>query len=194
MLLEQERRAAETARLLHDEAGATLSAVGFHVSALRADAETTAELTGYLEQVIETVRKAQNQLITNRAERSGLGLALELLAGRWREQGLAVDLRIEGARRFPAPVTHAVYRMVELAVDNAHRHAGTGAVAISLSTDDAGLEVLVEDHGQGFDLKAEREAPSGTGLILMEAYARSASLHLRVASTRKRGTIVKIQT
>lgn len=194
MLLEQERRAAATARLLHDEAGATLSAVGFHLSALRGDPQTTAELTGYLEQVIETVRKAQNQLITNRTERSGLGLAMELLAVRWREQGFGVELTVNGAARLPSLVTHAAYRIVELAVDNAHRHAGTGLVAISLTTNDAGLAVLVEDQGQGFDPEAERAAPSGTGLILMEAYARSASLHLRVASTRKRGTIVKIQT
>lgn len=195
MLLEKESRAAEVARLLHDHAGQTLSAVGFHLQALGGDKETTAEINGYLEQVIENVRLACNKLQSNVVERSGLSLALELLAERLRDEtGLQVALRLDAKQRLSAQVGHSVYRIVELALDNVAKHAGTNAAAVRVAVTETGLEAEVADRGCGFNAKKARIHPPGTGLILMESYAGIANLHLRIDSTRRRGTIITIQT
>ena len=49
ILKENESRAAEVARLLHDDVGPTLSAVGFHLAALGADPAITAEIKSLLQ-------------------------------------------------------------------------------------------------------------------------------------------------
>jgi signal transduction histidine kinase len=195
MVLESESRASKVARLLHDEAGQTLTAIGFHLSALRADAQAATEIRGYLEQVMDGVRQACNQLQSNVVERSGLPLALELLARRMEEQrALRVLLRVDGARRLDPPLGFAVYRIVELALDNVARHAGTGLAEVELAIAESSLHVTIHDRGVGFDTEAVRRQPSGTGIPLMEAYAGSRHLHLRIDSTLGRGTIIGIRT
>ena len=195
MVLESESRASKVARLLHDQAGQTLTATGFHLSALKGNPEAAAEIGGYLEQVMECVRQACNELQSNVVERSGLPLALELLARRLEEQGgLRIVLRVEGTKRFPAPMSFAVYRIVELALDNVARHSGTTAAEVDVALSESGLTASVLDRGCGFDAETARGRPAGTGIPLMEAYAARHHLHLRVASTLRRGTIVGIRT
>jgi len=175
LLLESESRATEVARLLHDEVGPTLSGVGFHLQALGVPAEQLRPIQEYLDV----------------AGRSGLRLALELLVERAR--GLApasVTLRVSGTKRFPAPVAHAMYQVAELALQNARGHAEASEIVVALA--DEGVEV--RDNGVGFDVPKTRAYPPGAGIVRMETYAGSANLHLRLASTPGKGTIVGIKT
>jgi signal transduction histidine kinase len=75
LLMEQEGRGARVARLLHDDVGPTLSAVGFHLHAL-GDVEGIGQVRTYLEEVMERVREASQRLHFNPVERSGLAMAL----------------------------------------------------------------------------------------------------------------------
>ena len=195
MLLEKESRATEVARLLHDNAGQTLSAIGFHLQATGGGKEAAAEITAYLEQVIENVRAACNRLQTNVVERAGLPMAIELLAERFRmENGLRVELSVDAKHRLPPPVAHALFRIVELALDNVKKHAETKKAEVRLSVTETSIIGTIRDRGRGFAVKRTRTHPPGTGLVLMEFYAVSANLHLAVTSSRSRGTIIRIQT
>ena len=195
MVIEKESRATEVARLLHDNAGQTLTAIGFHLRALGGDKETASELGGYLEQAIESIRLACNKLQSNVVERSGIFPAIELLAERLRhEAGLAVRLQLDVKEKLPFLVGHAVYRIIELALDNVSKHSGTDTAEVWLSVNGDGLEAAIRDRGRGFATENARISPAGTGLILMESYAGAANLHLHVASTRSQGTIIRVQT
>lgn len=195
LLQEKESRAAEVARLLHDDVGPTLSAIGFHVQAMRGDPQVSAEILGYLEQAIEGVRAASQKLHMNFVERSGLPMALDMLVNRMNQQhGMSIQLDVKSDRRFPPQIGHAVYRVVELALDNAHRHARAQRVEVSLTANADGLVAEVRDDGHGFDTEQVRLHPPGTGLILMESYAGTGSLQLRIASEPGKGTIIGIQT
>lgn len=195
LLHEKESRAAEVARLLHDDVGQTLSAAGFHLHALGGDPEAVAQIRQYLEQAFDSVRLASNKLQSNFVERSGLPLAVELLIARIREEHrLPVQLTMKAGRRFPAPVGHAVYRVIELALDNVRQHAGATLAAVRLTADEDGLTAEVQDNGCGFDAARVRAHPPGTGLVLMESYAGNANLHLRIDSAPGQGTIVSIET
>jgi len=190
LLLENESRATEVARLLHDEVGPTLSGVGFHLQALGVPAEQLRPIQEYLDQAMEHMRTASGKLQSNVAGRSGLRLALELLVERAR--GLApasVTLRVSGTKRFPAPVAHAMYQVAELALQNARGHAEASEIVVALA--DEGVEV--RDNGVGFDVPKTRAYPPGAGIVRMETYAGSANLHLRLASTPGKGTIVGIK-
>jgi len=195
MVLENESRAAEVARLLHDHAGQTLSAIGFHLQALDADKDSTAEIAGYLEQAIENIRLACNKLQSNVVERSGISIALELLVERLRkESGLRIDLDLDVKGRLPPRTGHALYRIVELALDNVARHSGTKNASVRLLVRETSLEAHIADCGAGFNTKKNSSHPAGTGLILMETYAGVVNLHLRIDSTRRQGTIIRVQT
>ena len=195
MVVEKESRATEVARLLHDNASQSLTAIGFHLRTLGGNKETTADLGGYLEQAIDNIRLACNKLQSNVVERSGIFTAIELLAERLRrEAGLDVRLRLEAKGRLPFVVSHAVYRIVELALDNVSKHSGTDAAEVWLSVAGDGLEAAIQDRGGGFNMKTVSTHPPGTGLIMMETYARSANLQFCLASRRRYGTIVRIKT
>ena len=195
MVVEKESRATEVARLLHDNAGQTLTAIGFHLRSLGGNMETAADLGGYLEQAIANIRLACNKLQSNVVERSGIFTAIELLAERLRrEAGLDVRLRLDAKGRLPSAVGHAVYRIIELALDNVSKHSGTDTAEVRLSATGDGLEAAIQDRGCGFKLKNINTHPTGTGLIMMETYARSANLQFCLTSRRRHGTIVSIKT
>jgi signal transduction histidine kinase len=179
------------ARLLHDEVGPTLSGVGFHLHSLGVDREVMAPIREYLEQAMDGVRTASTRLQTNTAGRSGLPLALTLLCERLAAE-FKIPIAVDGstAKRLEPAVAHAVYRIVEMALDNALRHAAASAVLVRL----AGETIVVQDNGTGFDPAQVRVHPPGIGLILMESYAGSVNLQLRVDSAPGQGTIVQIQT
>ncbi len=189
--MEKESRATEVARLLHDQVGPTLSGVGFHLHSLGVSPEVIGPIREYLEEAMSGVRTACNRLQTNTAGRSGLPLALTLLSERLSAE-FRIPIAVDGstAQRLEPPIAHAVYRIVEMALDNALRHSGATAIVIRL----AGQTVAVQDNGCGFDSARMRVQPPGIGLILMESYAGSANLHLRVDSAPGQGTIVGIQT
>jgi signal transduction histidine kinase len=191
LLLENESRATEVARLLHDEVGPTLSGIGFHLQALGVPAEQLSPIQEYLDQAMEHVRTASGKLQSNVAGRSGLRLALELLVERTRGViPASVTLRVSGTPRFPAPVAHAMYQVAELALQNACAHARATEIVVAMA--DQGIEV--RDNGVGFDVPKTQAHPPGAGIVRMETYAGSANLHLRLASSVGKGTIVGIKT
>jgi two-component system NarL family sensor kinase len=196
ILKENESRAAEVARLLHDDVGPTLSAVGFQLAALRADPAITAEIRGYLEQAIDAVRVASQKLHADPVARSGLPIALEMLVDRLRnEYGMHVELTVQADRRVPPGPGYAIYRVVELALENVRRHAGDCRAEVRLTANADGITAQIRDDGPGFDADAVRTHPPGTGLILMESYTGgNHSLHLRIDSTPGKGTIIEILT
>ncbi len=80
------------------------------------------------------------------------GLAgLDRLLERTRGAGVRVSSQIEGpARPAPAGVDLSAYRIIQEALTNVVRHAGTGAACtVSLSYAEAGLSLRVADDGGG---------------------------------------------
>jgi signal transduction histidine kinase len=76
----------------------------------------------------------------------GLGDLVE----RARESGLHVELSIEGDRRsLPAGIELAGYRIVQEALTNIRKHAGTARARVTIQYRPACLDMLVEDEGRG---------------------------------------------
>jgi signal transduction histidine kinase len=96
----------------------------------------------------------------------GLGL-LEELSDTFRSAGLPVEVaRADHGTRLPAAVDLAAYRIVQEALTNVRKHAGTGARAeVSVVRVGADIEVTVLDDGAGE--AAAPEAGGGHGLLGM---------------------------
>ena len=124
--------------------------------------------------------------------RSVLGLAPSPLEGRSLEEALklelawanrtgVVDARLvtSGTRiALPPNLAHTLFRIAQEALTNALRHARARSVRVGIVYGDAGVTVLVQDDGDGFD-RAAVEHDGRDGLDGMAERARSARRHVR---------------
>ena len=89
----------------------------------------------------------------------GVGAALEALARQAADRfdikiDVDVDLaheRERGAAGLPAELEATIYRLVQEATNNAIKHADPGRISVTVSRNEASVEVIVADDGRGFD-------------------------------------------
>ncbi|MEO3754809.1 sensor histidine kinase [Streptomyces sp. B6B3] len=99
----------------------------------------------------------------------GLGHDVDRLAATTTAAGVRVDVRWRGERGpLPPEVDRAAYRIVQEAVTNVVRHAGTGSCRVSIDRRDAELTVEVVDRGNGGTGRGQANGPGpGFGLLGM---------------------------
>ena len=187
-------------RVLHDEVGQVLTAVGLHLTVLKMDLqerepeaiERTITIQNMLEQAVIRVRELSYELNPDLVERVGLHYALERLLIRYREHA-PCTIRLFDTIRGPLPVAVATafYRVAEQAVDNAVRHATCTQLRVVVKESGGQVALEVRDNGNGFELSSAEEQPRGLGLLLMKLHAERSGIQLTVASSARKGTIIK---
>ncbi len=183
-------------QLLHDDVAQMLSAAGLQLDILRMDLEAhtpdiaarTAEIQNMLEGVVEKVRLISQRLGPISIERFGLRPALDALVGlrRLDHQG-TLRLLFDSKVTVPAHCGAAFYRIAELAIDSAVRHARASHIEIIVKGGKKGPALEVRDDGVGFDAAA---APRGLGVALMKFVAARAGLRFRISRLREQWTVV----
>ena len=79
---------------------------------------------------------------------------LGTLLAQVREAGLPVDLEIEGAPRpLPAGLDLSAFRIVQEALTNVLKHAGSARALVTVRYADTSLGLSVTDDGRGYDIK-----------------------------------------
>ncbi len=192
----REQEGAHISRILHDEVGQVLSAVGLQLDLLRMDLQENpsgslsriVEIQKVLEQAVTQVRDLSYELNPAIVERTGLQFALDRLRGRHGKAfGGTIRLFFDPSVRVPLEVATALYKIAEQALDNAVRHAQAAQVEVLVKPSKHGVALEVRDNGIGF---SPGQSP-GLGLHLMRHYAAQAGLRFSVASAPERGTIVR---
>jgi signal transduction histidine kinase len=165
---EARRRASEErlliARELHDVLAHNISlinvqaGVALHLLAERPDQarpaltaikDASKEALGELRSVLDVLRRSEDGATAPRAPTAGLR-DLPGLVERTRTAGLDVALDVSGeARSVPAGVDLAAFRVVQEALTNVVRHAGTSSARVRLDYGDDQLTVQVDDDGAG---------------------------------------------
>jgi signal transduction histidine kinase len=106
---------------------------------------------------LRTVDRELERLMADRwpvvLEAFGLVAALEDLAEQVEaDAGLAVEIDVERAGERPPPaIERAAWRVTQLAVDNAVRHAAATTIRLSVTVDADRARLTVADDGRGFD-------------------------------------------
>jgi signal transduction histidine kinase len=178
----------QIARELHDVLGHHLSlinvqaGVGLHLMDDRPEQARDA-LTAIKQASAEALREVRNVLAALRpddeqpprapapslsgGESPPAAAGLRALIADVTAAGLPVELLITGTPgELPAEVDRAAYRIVQEALTNVRRHAGTDAVAtVTVGYEPAALTVRVVDDGEGGPAPAP--AGEGTGLVGM---------------------------
>jgi signal transduction histidine kinase len=196
----REQEGARVSRVLHDEVGQVLSAIGLQLDLLRMDLHDNVadcprrirEIQKILEQSVAQVRDLSYELNPSIVERTGLQFALDRLAGRYRK-GFAGKIRLlfDSSLRLPIETATAMYKIAEQAMDNAVCHSGAARVEVLVRPVKQGVSLEVRDNGHGFAVDEEPAGNTGLGLHLMRYHSAQAGLRFSVASSPEKGTIVK---
>ena len=157
LMCAQEDERKRVARDLHDSAAPYLVGIGLGLATIRQlsdDPPLTAlvdEISGLLAQFHRDLRGLTYVLHPPHLESYGLHAAIESLCnGIATRAGIDLSLRIYGVdRRHGSTVEGAVYRIVQEALSNVHRHAQASHVRVRLSNRADALFVVVEDDGIG---------------------------------------------
>ncbi|HSO99224.1 MAG TPA: GAF domain-containing protein, partial [Solirubrobacteraceae bacterium] len=195
---EEER--ARWARELHDETLQSLAAVRLGLVAqlkhpsLEVTAEAVRGAVAQLEQEIASLRSLITDLRPAALDELGAEAAITDLAERTRQRGFAVDLAIDlayeqGRRsdRHPIELETAMYRIVQEALNNAHKHGQAQRARVQIEEGDHSVRVTVRDDGRGFDAEVKT---NGFGLLGIHERAQLVGGTVEIQSSPGEGTTV----
>lgn len=197
---EQERR--RIARELHDTIQQSLGRLPFYLevsrTSLRHDPEESERLLvqsmADVENAADSVRQIQQNLAPRPLEH-GLSKPLRDLAGRFGARtGVEVEVAIGPGvdEALPLRTRHALYRVVQQALDNVAAHASAGRVLVDVVCEAEGVAFRIADDGQGSST-AERRAAGrrgSFGMHSMRARVRSQGGAFNVRSAPGEGTVI----
>ncbi|HXZ79905.1 MAG TPA: sensor histidine kinase [Terriglobales bacterium] len=201
-LQDDERR--RIARELHDSVGQMLAALTINLSTVENDiarlvqtAGTIKDSADLVQEMNREVRTISHLLYPPLLDEAGLPAALRMYTeGFAQRSGLAVDLDLpKDFGRLPREQETAIFRVVQEALINIHRHSNSPSARVRLtrSANEVGLEV--EDVGKGIppDKQAEMNSAGSTGVGIRGMRERlhqlGGSLEINSNSGRK-GTVI----
>ena len=113
--------------------------------------------TGVADEIIREVRTISHLMHPPLLDEGGLYPALHWYARGFSERsGIAAHLQMdEGFGRLPRDTEIAIFRIVQEALTNIHRHSGSRDAIIRVMRSGASVRVEVEDHGKGMPLLSE---------------------------------------
>ncbi len=200
-LQDSERR--RVARELHDSLGQYLVGLKLNVDMLRqspARADLWAQSERLLERCISEVRSLSHLLHPPMMEEAGF-----IPAARWYVEGFGqrCGLKIiwqgtwnDSSWRLPAPIELALFRILQEAMTNVHRHSGASIVTLRLLRQAESVVLEIEDDGCGISqrqLDQFNQSGLGMGVGLSAMRERVRELHgaLELAS-QFRGTRARV--
>lgn len=195
---EDERRSL--ARQLHDELGAVLTAAKLDITFIKSKcAESHPELVlkfdriaAMLDQGATLKRRIIENLRPSTLELLGLAPAVRELV-----ENFAASARTPAEAKIESDVVPrnddalVVYRIIQEALSNVHRHAHATQVQVALERADDLLRVYVRDNGRGFDPLAAQK-PAGHGLAVMRQRVGALGGKLSIVSAAGSGTEVEV--
>ena len=186
------------ARELHDDFGQILTAIGSILKRAGRHAADDSPLQSELREVreiaqttLDKVRSLSQTLHPSILEELGLDSTIDwYLSTVDRQHGILVEYSRTGT---PVPVEATVaihvYRVLQEAINNVTRHAGTDRAWVRLGYTDDGLELEVEDHGKGLDRAAR---PRGLGIVTMRERVELLSGTIAFSRPAEGGTLVRV--
>ncbi len=197
----QEEVLRSVSRELHDEFGQILTAVGAMLAraerkGIPADSPLRTELSEVREithNTLEKMRSLSQMLHPSVIDDYGLAKGIEWYAEVFQRQtGLATRVTLHGkpVRITGQPAIHC-FRIVQEALNNAAKHAGSKSAEVEMIFDAATLKISVRDFGQGIVL-SKHSKKRGLGLIAMRERAELLGGSLEISSTPGTGTIVTL--
>lgn len=195
---EEERQ--RIARELHDDTAQRLVALMLRVRLLGreqdADVRQTIldEFRAELLAAAEGVKRMARGLRPPELEEIGLEAAILAHVRGLREgAGFEVHAEVDSVNHLlDDDAKLALYRVVQEALSNVLRHAGTGKARVQVGVSDGMVHAVVEDDGSGFSLAETGKGGGGLGLTGMRERAMMIGGQVDIESIPGRGTVVRL--
>lgn len=196
-LQDEERR--RLSRELHDSTGQYLAAAKMVLSGLMQqypDDRRCADCLDLVDRSLREVRTISHLLHPSGLEDSGFSTA-----ARWYAEGFAnrsgIELKTDIAdlpHRLPREVEITLFRILQEALTNVHRHSASRSADISFTANNGNLVLRIRDYGNGIDPQTldqfRSSGTSGVGLAGMRERLREIGGNLDIDSGRE-GTSVQ---
>ena len=198
LVLTQESTLHHISRELHDEFGQILTAIGSMVCRLRKQfpAEPVlyselCEISGIAQSALDHVRSLSQTLHPAILDESGLEIALDWFIPRVEKHTRIKMCYEKSGISFPieSGASVHIYRILQEALNNVVRHAGTGEARIRLKYLPDALLLEVEDHGLGLESQSMKR---GIGLVAMRERAELLRGKLEFLRPSEGGTLVRL--
>jgi signal transduction histidine kinase len=148
------------------------------------------------DEIIREVRTISHLMHPPLLDEAGLYPALHWYARGFSERsGIKANLQMdEGFGRLPRDTEIAIFRIVQEALTNVHRHSGSRDAIIRVVRSDAGVRVEIEDHGKGMPLHSgpagEKDVQLGVGTAGMRERVAQLTGTFEIKSAPAKGSVV----
>ena len=167
---DEERR--RIARELHDSAGQTLAALSMNLMPLERDgmppsaAKMIKESLDLIATLSRELRTISHLLHPPLLDEVGLASALRAFIDGFNERSkIKVSLEIpDDFPRLPQDVETAIFRIVQEALTNVHRHSGSPVAKVRIAPAETQILVEIVDEGKGIAVEKQKAMDSGTRL------------------------------
>ncbi len=150
---DEERR--RLARELHDSLGQDLTAAKISLDMLAKEGSTTSshlkDARALVDRSISDTRTLSHLLHPPLLDEAGfISAAKWYVEGFGKRSGIVTKLELpQHAHRLPRRAETALFRIMQEALTNVHRHSGSRVVEVRLSLDDHNVILIVKDFGMG---------------------------------------------
>lgn len=140
------------------------------------------------------IRRIAYQLHPSSLDHLGLSVALRSLCNEFAErEKLDVNFAVRKVpKQIPPDIASSLYRVVQEALRNVAKHAGTTAVSLTLAGGPDRLSLSIRDSGAGFDVRSVK-GKGGLGLISMQERVRLVNGEFSLKTRPGHGVLIAIQ-
>jgi PAS domain S-box-containing protein len=205
LLSTQEAERKRIAGEIHDTLGAGLAAIKFKVEYFQqqmsevsgAATESLDILIPLIQENIDVCRRIQQDLRPSMLDDLGLLPTLSWFCRRYQTifTGIKVELgQTVQEKDIPDSLKTVIFRVMQEAMNNIAKHSKADLVHLSLGKRDGRIELVLEDNGQGFDMKKVLDSEStkrGLGLTSMRERTELSGGSFSVESAEGKGTVIR---
>ena len=205
LLNAQEKERKLVAGEIHDSIGSFLSAVKFKVEtaltelADRSPQTTTAlkSLVPIVQGAIDEARRIQMNLRPSTLDDLGLLATIRWLCRQFESTysaiGVKQSIKIE-EHEVPDSLKTVIFRVLQEGLNNIAKHSMAKVVLLFLRKAGQGVQLVIQDNGQGFDLsklQSPNDTTQGLGLKSMRERTELSGGSFKIESSKGGGTVIR---
>jgi len=176
---------------LHDGLGAQLGSLKFMVDTYIEDNPNYQRITNSIDDICQNVRGLSHRMLPTQLEKLGLVPTIQNLTHSVSQSsGFSVDLELEIEDRLEPKLEINLYYLIFELINNAIKHSKGDSLFIQLLSHEDGLNLSVEDNGEGFDTTISKD---GLGLQNIKHRVEYLGGKLIIDSKIGQGTLFMIE-
>ena len=199
----QEHTLKTIASDIHDNVGQLLSITKLTLTSISRDnnmeknGKKLENAQDLLDTAITELRQLASIVHADNLLAKGLENAIEIEVN-WlaKSDRIQVNYSVNGSRNSHPALPHQTeliaYRITQELLNNVIKHSEAASVTISLSYEEAGIQISITDDGKGFDLSTVKSEGKGLGMHTLFNRAKMILATLNLQSKKGKGTVAQL--